>query len=193
MRVHLASSLLLLLAVPACDKAKSLLSKAKAAAPKPAASAAAGSSAPSAAVQDIDSAGYDAFVATPGHLMVVDFHADWCGPCKMLGPVLEQVTGEFPGKVYLGKVNVDDARDIAKREGVSGIPDVRLFRDGKQVDQFVGAMDAEKIRALLRKHSDGLQVAKLDAPDAAAPATPQAEPAIQPMKKDWLPPGIERR
>lgn len=193
MKLHATASLLLLLAVPACDKAKDLLSKTKGAAPKPAAGATSAPAKPVAAVQELDSAGYDAFVATPGHLMVIDFHADWCGPCKMLGPVLEQVAAEFPGTVCIGKVNVDHVRDIAQREGVRSIPDVRLFRDGKQVDQFVGAADAAKIRALFRKHGEGLEVAKMKEPDPAAPASPQAAPEIQPMKKDWLPPGVERR
>jgi len=110
----------------------------------------------------------------------------------MLGPVLEQVAGEFPGKVYLGKVNVDDARDIAQREGIRSIPDVRIFRDGKQVDQFVGMADAETIRAMLRKHSEGIQVAKVDKSSSAA-STGSSESEVQPMKKDWLPPGMERR
>jgi thioredoxin len=188
MKLHLATSLFVLFAVPACDKAKDLISKAKAVAPKAAASAAATAAMP--AVQDLDAAGYDAFVASPGRLMVVDFHADWCGPCKVLGPVLEQVAAEFPGKVSIGKINVDHAKALAARTGVRGIPDVRLFRDGKEVDRFVGAIGADQVRALFQKHSEGIQVAQLDPADPNAPAP---EPAIQPMKKDWLPPGIERR
>lgn len=160
MRIHLASSLILLLAVPSCESSKGLVSKAKAPASKPAAASA--SAVPS--VQDLDSARYDSFVATPGKVMVVDFHAHWCGPCRTLGPVLEQVVGEFPGKVSLGKVNVDDARDIAQREGVRAIPDVRIFRDGKEVDRLVGLADADTIRAMLRKHSEGIQVSKVEKP-----------------------------
>jgi thioredoxin len=190
MKIHFASSLILLLATPSCESTKGLLSK-KTATSKPAAGSSANPG-PVAAVQDLDSAGYDSFIATRGRVMVVDFHAHWCGPCKMLGPVLEQVAGEFPGKVYLGKVNVDDARDIAQRERIRSIPDVRIFRDGKQVDQFVGVADAETIRAMLRKHSEGIQVAQLEKPGPTAPATP-GEPEVQPMKKDWLPPGMERR
>ena len=185
MKIHLASSLILLLAVPSCESTKGLLSK-KAATSKPAASGSA-----VAAVQELESAGYDSFIATPNRVMVVDFHAHWCGPCRMLGPVLEQVVGEFPGKVSLGKVNVDEARDIAQREGVRSIPDVRIFRDGKQVDQFVGVADAEAIRALLRKHSEGIQVAKVDDPGVTQQGQSQSE--MKPMKKDWMPPGMEKR
>jgi thioredoxin 1 len=143
-------------------------------------------------VQDVGSGDYDTFVATPDRLIVVDFHADWCGPCKMLGPVLEQVAGEFPGKVTIGKVNVDHAKDIARREGVSSIPDVRIYRDGKEVERFIGAVDAARIRELFRTHSDDLQVAKQEKPGQIT--SPEAsQPPIQPMKKDWLPPGIEKR
>ncbi|MEK7953418.1 thioredoxin family protein [Luteolibacter soli] len=165
MRIQLASSLILLLAVSSCESAKGPLSKSKtSAAPKPAACTSAASSGHMPAVQELESAGYDSFITTPGRLMVVDFHADWCGPCRRLGPVLEQVAGEFPGKVCIGRVNVDNAREIAEREGVRGIPDVRIFRDGRQVDQFVGVVDAGTIRELLRKHSEDLQVAQAAEP-----------------------------
>ena len=188
MRFQLVHSLLLLLfAVPACDKVKELAAKAKPAS-KPAVAAKA-----MPVVQELEAAGYDDFIATPGQLMVVDFHADWCGPCKMLGPVLEQVAGEFGGKVGIGKINVDHAKELAGRLGVRGIPDVRLYRDGKEVARFVGAVDAAKVRQLFEKHSEGLQLVEMEEakPDGTAPAP--AEPSIQRMKKDWLPPGIERR
>ncbi|HEY1120102.1 MAG TPA: thioredoxin [Haloferula sp.] len=186
MKIHFASVLIPLLAVSSCESTKGLLSKSKASAGGSAASV---SAAP--AVQELDSARYDSFVGKRGQVMVVDFHAHWCGPCRMLGPVLEQVVGEFPGKVSLGKVNVDDARDIAQREGVRSIPDVRIFRDGKQVDQFVGVADAETIRAMLRKHSEGIQVAKVDSPGSTPQASSETE--MKPMKKDWMPPGMEKR
>lgn len=189
MKIPSTISALLLLAIPACDKAKELVQKASPS-PKPVATA---STSPVPLVQDLDAEGFDAFVATPGRLMVVDFHADWCGPCKVLGPVLEQVAGEFPGKVSIGKINIDHAKDLAAKNGVRGIPDVRLFRDGKEVDKFVGALDAARVRALFQKHSDDLQLAAVEesVPDAPVPAP--AQPPIQPMTKDWLPPGIERR
>lgn len=186
MRIHLASSLILLLAVPSCESTKGLLSKTKASTAN-----SAGSASATPAVQDLNSAGYDSFIGTQGQVMVVDFHAHWCGPCKMLGPVLEQVVGEFPGKVSLGKVNVDDARDIAQREGVRSIPDVRIFRDGKQVDQFVGVASADTIRAMLSKHSEGIQVAKVDSQSSAPQGSSETE--MKPMKKDWMPPGMEKR
>ena len=174
----------LCLLASSCDKAKKLVEKGTAAV-TPSDKAPTGP-----AVRDLPAEEFESFIASPGRLMVVDFHADWCGPCKMLGPVMERVAGEFPGKVYIGKINVDQAGDLPGKEGVSGIPDVRLYRDGKLVDKFVGAIDAGRIRELFAKHSAGIEAAP--AGDAAS-APPAAEPVIQPMKKDWLPPGIERR
>ncbi|MCW1887054.1 thioredoxin [Luteolibacter flavescens] len=189
MKLSLVASLLVLACLPGCEKAKNLVSKVRASASKSTASASATAAGP--AVRDLDSAGYDSFVATPGRLVVVDFHAEWCGPCKMVGPVLESVTGEFPGKVLLGKVDVDQVQDVAKREGVRSIPDVRLFRDGKEVDRFIGAMDDTKVRALFEKHTAGIEAGKAEATPSGGSGG--ADPHIQPMKKDWLPPGIERR
>jgi thioredoxin len=176
------------LLAPSCDKAKALVDKAK----ESAAANVTPSDKPATGplVRDLAAAEFESFIASPGRLMVVDFHADWCGPCKTLGPVLEQVAGEFPGKVFLGKINVDQAGDLPAKEGVRGIPDVRLYRDGKRVDQFVGAVDAARIRSLFEKHTAGIEVAAAGQAEAAAA---KAEPPIQPMTKDWLPPGIERR
>lgn len=171
-----------------CDKAKNLVDKAResgTAAVTPSNKAPTGP-----AVRDLAAEEFESFIASPGRLMVVDFHADWCGPSKMLGPVMERVAGEFPGKVNIGKINIDHAVDLSDKQGVIDIPDVRLYRDGKLVDKFVGLIDADQIRELFEKHSAGIEAAPAG---EAAPATPAAEPVIQPMKKDWLPPGIERR
>ncbi|TMF32173.1 MAG: thioredoxin, partial [Chloroflexi bacterium] len=70
--------------------------------------------------------------------VVVDFYADWCHPCHMMGPVVEQLAGEFAGKVKIGKLDVDANEEIAIRYGVMGIPTLGLFRDGKMVDRLVG-------------------------------------------------------
>ena len=187
MNPHILIFLPLCLVAPSCDKAKALADKAE----ETATASVAPSVPPSASslVRDLAPSEFESFTATPGRLMVVDFHASWCGPCKTLGPVLEQVAAEFPGKVQIGKIDVDQAGDLPALEGVSGIPDVRLYRDGKRVDKFVGAIDAGRIRSLFEKHSAGITV------DTAAGTEAPAPPAkpIQPMTKDWLPPGIERR
>lgn len=178
-----------LLAAPSCDKVRDLATKAKSADSRPAETPEIEARAGAPDVRELDPLEFDAFIATPGRLLVVDFHADWCGPCKALAPVLEQVAGEFSNKVSVGKINVDRAGELAAREQVSGIPDVRLYRDGKRVGGFVGATDAARIRRLFREHGAGL--GGDPPPVEAAPAVPAAP--IQPMGKDWLPPGMQRR
>jgi thioredoxin len=179
----------LCLFAPSCDKARALVDKAKESAT---ASVAPSDKLPTGpTVRDLEAAEFESFIASPGRLMVVDFHADWCGPCRTLAPVMERVAGEFPGKVFIGKINVDRAGDLPGKEGVSGIPDVRLYRDGKLVDKFVGAISSDQVRELFAKHSAGITVGAGAAAEAGAP--PAAAQPIQPMKKDWLPPGMERR
>ena len=77
-----------------------------------------------------------------GKLMMVDFWADWCGPCRMLGPVIEKLADQYPD-VVVGKVNVDDEQELAMRYGVMSIPTVIFFKDGKEIDRKVGVMPPE--------------------------------------------------
>ncbi len=81
--------------------------------------------------------------------VLVDFWAPWCGPCKMLGPTIEQLAGEFAGKAKVGKVNVDDNQDLAAQFGIRGIPTVLLFKGGKQVGSFVGLKPKEELARAL--------------------------------------------
>ncbi len=83
-----------------------------------------------------------------GKLMMVDFWADWCGPCRMLGPVIEQLAGRYPD-VVVGKVNVDDEQELALRYGVMSIPTVIFFKDGKEIDRKVGVMPPEAFTQVL--------------------------------------------
>lgn len=71
--------------------------------------------------------------------VLVDFWAEWCGPCKMLSPVLDQVSAELDGKAKIGKVNIDDARDLAVKYGVRSIPLLLFFKNGEVKDQVLGA------------------------------------------------------
>lgn len=81
--------------------------------------------------------------ATP---VVVDFWAPWCGPCRMIGPALEKLAGEFNGKIKIAKVNVDENHQYAGQYGVQGIPTLLLVRNGKIVDRIVGALPEQALR-----------------------------------------------
>lgn len=72
--------------------------------------------------------------------VVVDFYADWCGPCKMMSPVIDELAGDYEGKVKIGKVNTDENRAVASKYNVMSIPTIILIKDGQVVDQVVGAV-----------------------------------------------------
>ena len=84
--------------------------------------------------------------------VLVDFWAPWCGPCKMLGPVLEEVEKELGAKAVIATLNVDDEQELAVKFGVSSIPTMILFKKGESVERNVGFMNKEKIIALLQSH-----------------------------------------
>lgn len=85
--------------------------------------------------------------------LVVDFWAEWCGPCKMIAPVIEELAEEYSGKVNIGKIDVDENNEISSRFGIRNIPTVLFFKNGQLVDKQVGATQksalAQKIEALL--------------------------------------------
>src|ERR671933_2607399 len=88
----------------------------------------------------------------PG-ITVVDFWATWCGPCRMIAPILDQLASEYPGKVRVAKLDVDTNIKTATRFNVRSIPMLLFFKDGKVVDQIVGAQPRANIEAKLKQHA----------------------------------------
>ncbi len=79
--------------------------------------------------------------------VVVDFYADWCGPCKMIGPVIEQLAETYAGKIKVGKVNVDENMELASQYRIMSIPAVMFFKNGQVQDQIIGAVPKAQIEA----------------------------------------------
>lgn len=80
-------------------------------------------------------------------LVVVDFWAAWCGPCRMVAPTIEELAKEYAGKVKVGKLNTDENSDIASKYKIMGIPTIMFFKNGQKVDQIVGAVPKQQIKA----------------------------------------------
>ena len=85
-------------------------------------------------------------------LAMVDFWASWCGPCKMLSPVVEAIADQYEGKALVGKVNVDEEPDLARRFGVMSIPTVVFLKNGQEFDRKVGVMPAEAFTSVLDRN-----------------------------------------
>lgn len=83
--------------------------------------------------------------------VVVDFYADWCGPCKMMSPLMEKLSGEYEGKVKFCKVNVDDEEELAIQNEVQSIPLFVLYKDGQVIDKAVGARAEDEMREFISK------------------------------------------
>lgn len=90
-------------------------------------------------VQEVNTQSFDQIVSTSKVPVVVDFWAPWCGPCRMVGPVLEKLSEEHSGKVTVLKVNVDENQELAARFGVMSIPTVIMFENGAVKSQLIGA------------------------------------------------------
>ena len=98
---------------------------------------------------EVSGANWDQVVLKAAGLVLVDFWAPWCGPCKAVAPVIEELAVEYQGKATIGKVNTDDNPEIASRYRIMGIPTLMFFKGGQIVDQAVGALSKKQLKEKL--------------------------------------------
>ena len=96
---------------------------------------------------ELTSATWDKEVLQNSGLVMVDFWAVWCGPCRMIAPTIEELAKEYTGKLKAGKLNTDENSEIASKYKIMGIPTVMFFKDGQKVDQIVGAVPKPQLKA----------------------------------------------
>jgi thioredoxin 1 len=100
-------------------------------------------------IKHITDASFEADVLQAGQPVVVDFWAEWCGPCKMIAPILDEVATGYQGKLQITKMNVDENRDIPAKFGIRGIPTLMVFKDGQLAATKVGAMSKSQLTAFI--------------------------------------------
>ena len=103
-------------------------------------------------VYKFDESNFEAEVLKSDLPVFVAFYADWCGPCKMMSPVIDKLAEEFDGKIKVGKVNVDENGDLAVRYGIMSIPNMVFFKGGQPVDRVVGAIPKPAMKDKFEKN-----------------------------------------
>jgi len=101
-----------------------------------------------ATVTTVTSGGFEAFINSPTPTLV-DFWAPWCAPCRALGPVIESIAADLDGKARIGKVNIDDEKELAAKYGIASIPTVLVFKDGQVTDTLIGIRPREEYQQAL--------------------------------------------
>jgi thioredoxin 1 len=100
-------------------------------------------------IKHVTDASFEADVLQPGSTVLVDYWAEWCGPCKMIAPILDDVAKTYEGKITIAKMNVDENREIPAKFGIRGIPTLMVFKNGELVATKVGAMAKPQLTAFI--------------------------------------------
>mgnify|MGYP003605540447 FL=1 len=100
-------------------------------------------------IKHVSDASFEADVLKTGTPVLVDYWAEWCGPCKMIAPILDEIAGTYQGKLQIAKMNVDENREIPAKFGIRGIPTLMLFKDGQLAATKVGAMSKAQLTAFI--------------------------------------------
>ena len=103
------------------------------------------------AIVQLDDASFESEVISSDKPVLVDFWAPWCGPCKALAPVIDEISDEYVDKLKVGKVNVDENPEISMKFGIRSIPTLMVFKDGEVQDQIIGAVPKSEIENALQK------------------------------------------
>ncbi|MCT4623254.1 MAG: thioredoxin [Schleiferiaceae bacterium] len=98
---------------------------------------------------EFNDSNFDELVMSSEKPVLVDFWAEWCGPCRMVGPIVEELAGEYDGKAVIGKVNVDENQEVAAKFGIRNIPTLLVFKNGEIVDKQVGVASKNALAAKL--------------------------------------------
>ena len=100
-------------------------------------------------VPELNKKEFDEFISKG--FVLIDFYADWCMPCLMMSPVIDELSQKFKGKIKFGKINIEDNHAISQKFGVSSIPNFVVFKDGEKISQFVGGMSEEEFENKLNE------------------------------------------
>jgi thioredoxin 1 len=103
-------------------------------------------------IQTLTDSNFDQSVVKSDQLVLVDFWAEWCGPCRRLAPTVDELATDYDGRMTVGKLNVDDNPNTAFRYSIRGIPTLLLFKGGQIVEQIVGLADKDSLKRLIDKH-----------------------------------------
>ena len=103
-------------------------------------------------IQHTSDAAFDSDVLKADKPVLVDYWAEWCGPCKMIAPILDEVSKDYDGRLKIAKMNVDENRDVPAKFGIRGIPTLMLFKDGQLAATKVGALSKAQLTAFIDTH-----------------------------------------